>query len=263
LAGFAGDAPFPYFEGTLAEAQAQAKQNGQPLLVYVATESLPVVQQLQRQTLSDPMLQPWLESHYVTYLHPVSLDTMEACRLPYYTVEAAPTLLIYHPDGRLMGTIGGYVTPSTLKEILTRHYERIYPDPQPEVLPFRRVTPQVIAVQVALTQSIDLQVNGLEAYSLQQLKDQVQTDLQLTLGLRVGDYHSYRKVRRQIRRMEKIWPGELWVYSQSEQAQAPVYTLVLGTFEDLITANRYAHAMDSYAMCEGSILDLSYLVRQP
>lgn len=260
LTGLAHHPPLSFLKGDLAAAQAQARSSARPLLVYIDAAHSPEARQMMRHTWSSDTLQTWLTDHYLLFRQEVAADTLSACRLPHYRLQTTPTLLVYHPDGRLMGSVEGYVAPSTLINILTRHYQRIYPPNEPEVVAFRQVPPPAVSVSLPAHHAVNLSVNGLEAYSLRRL----QADpAQPTLGLRVGAYESYRRMRRELRRMEKIWPGEVWVYAETEASEAPVYTVVLGTFEDLPTANRYADAMHRYATCEAAILDLNYLLQQP
>lgn len=257
------DTPLAFFQGSLDEAFAEARRVERPLMVYVTYVSgqSKETKRMHEQTWSDPSLVAWAGSHYVPYLCVVSQDSLSTIRLPHYKVSTSPTLLIYRPDGRLMGTVEGFVAPSTLTAILRRHYEKIYPTASSTYYAFRRAAERPLQVQPLTKQEVTLSIAGLEDYSLQQLHKVA--DAHPALGLRVGDYKSRRKIEREIRRMEKVWPGEMWVYAQKQSLSEPVYTLVLGTFEDMDTANRYAHAMDRYHTHESAILDLTALLEEP
>jgi thioredoxin-related protein len=262
LSVLASGPPSFFVRGDLSDIQTRSRTENRPLLIYVAAEGAPESVRMQQHTWTDESLQQWIEAHYLAYFQAISPDSFQRLQLPHYWVESVPTLLIYHPEGRLMGSVEGYVAPQTLEQILKRHHARVQPIKPVAVMPFRCKTPMPITVQAPSRRStIDLQVQGLEAYSLSHLPPASQ--LAPTLGLRVGKFDSYRKVRREIRRMEKVWPGEMWVYAQSSslntRAQDPVYMLVLGTFEDVATAHRYADAMYRYTS-KTAILDLRQLL---
>lgn len=263
---FAVEPPTFFLRGNLSDIQALSRVEQRPLVVYVAADGDPEVQRMQK-TWSDKPLQHWLKNHYLAYFQAVAPDSLPALRFPAYVIHATPTVLIYHPNGRLMGSVEGFVAPQTLRQILKHHYQNLQPAERDVPLPFRRKQTTPLMVQMPSSQQVDLEVQGLEAYSLSQLSPS--HGAEPTLGLRVGDYHSYRKIRREIRRMKKVWPGEMWVYAQGgEHSQAtseyePVYTLVLGTFDNMATANRYADAIYRYTSSEAAILDLGGLLQDP
>jgi hypothetical protein len=266
LAVFAAEPPVFFLRGNLSDVQALSRVEQRPLMIYVAAEGDPEGRRMQS-TWSNKPLQHWLKDHYLAYFQAVAPDSIQALRFPNYVINTTPTVLIYHPHGWLMGSVEGFVAPQTLRQILQNHYDKLQPMERDVPLPFRRKPTAPLMIQMPVRQSVDLQVQGLEAYSLSQLS--ASDGAAPTLGLRIGDYHSYRKICREIRRMEKVWPGEMWVYAQGgEHGQAPsehepVYTLVLGTFDNLATAHRYADAIYRYTSSEADILDLGGLLQEP
>ena len=248
--------PLSIFQGTLSEAQVAAKLADRPLLVYIYGKSDGSARDMEKQTWQDKGLRQLIHDHYLITF--VGLDSLTQPARLRYQLSSLPTLLFVHPQGRLMGSVEGFVAPKTLSTMLRRYEKRVHP-PTPKHLAVKRPVQAPLSLNLA-TPSLYAQrkVAGLESYSLGSLNQSAKGSQ--TLGLLAGSFEQKLQLERAMRRLERIWPGKMYVYSEPGDATKPVYKLVLGTFEDQKEAQRYAEAMSRYAAVDTDLMDLSSLL---
>ncbi len=251
--------PLSTFQGTLSEAQVAAKVSNRPLLLYIYQEDHPSARQMKRNTWEDQGVRDFLYENFVVYFMPLE-ELAQPANLRYHLTQL-PTLLFIHPKGHLMGSVEGNVAPRTLSNMLTRYHQRISPTTG-DHFAVRRPTPPPMPIQLAHPGSnFELQVSGMESYSFSRLQ-LTPAPNQPPMGLLAGSYGQVPQLERAMRRMERIWPGEMYVYADLEDNSKPVYKLVLGAFDDKDLAQRYADAMSRYAAIDVHLLDLSPLVAE-
>jgi len=244
--------------GSLAAIQAEAKENSLPMVVLVYQEGADDARKMMNQTWQAPEVQALFGANFLSYQ--VKASSAERQQLPLANVRSTSLLMVLHPSGGLMGSVEGFVAAPTLVKILNRHWLRLYPR-APKALPVLRKPSPKLSLQVASSRTFNLEVKGLESYSLSQLSlSQTQTP---AVGVLLGSYSRTKKIEREIRKLKKRWPGQMWVFeAQGEDLAQPTYNLVLGAFRDVETAKRYATAMEQYAARDTDLLDLHQIVNR-
>lgn len=255
---FAATPPLSIFQGTLSEAQVAAKLADQPLLVYVYDAEASHARRMKRETWEDSEVRTLLHEHYVVFFQPIS--AADSTVQLDYPVHDLPTLLFVHPQGQLMGSVEGFVAPKSLGHMLRRYQRRVHPM-QAAHYAVRRPTRQEVSFELTRPSAAayELSVAGLETYSLEQLG--LSRGDRPQLGLLAGSYQEMPQLQRAMRRMQRVWPGEMYVYAEIPSGlDPPVYKLILGAFDDHALAQRYADAMVRHAQVEVDLLDLTPLV---
>ncbi|MEM7660115.1 MAG: SPOR domain-containing protein, partial [Bacteroidota bacterium] len=195
-----------------------------------------------------------------------------------------PAILIFHPEGRLMGRIDGYVAPQTLVSILQKHIRSLEHERRTayialvekqeeaknmaQLLSDDEVLSPAVAVQDMSLQAQTMRtrgeqkitllqtVEGMEEYSLKSLPEL--PNQQPTYGLLLGAHTSYKDLKYQVQKIRKFWRGQIWVYAEESEGN-PVYKLAIGAYEDRETAESFAGAIYRFERINASILNLQLL----
>jgi hypothetical protein len=247
-----------FFLGTLSAAKDSARAADRPLLVYLYRPYAKDHLRMKVATWGNQSVKRYLNDHYTVYFLP--MDSLRQPKGLDYRLAKLPTTLVYHPQGNLMGSLEGYISAGTLQQSLARHEARVHP-PAMTYLPVRYAPKDSLYLSLSPSPSaqIDLQVRGLETYSLKQID--VEGASPTRLGLLAGSYEDFSQLERALKRMERLWPGQVFVYAETQAQQTATYKLVLGAFTDQSLALRYADAMSRYASVETDLLDLTALLR--
>ncbi|MEM7657791.1 MAG: thioredoxin fold domain-containing protein, partial [Bacteroidota bacterium] len=106
--------------GSLETLQEQAASSQQPYLVYLYRKGDRDCKRMNKKTWPDPTLKQYLGQHYLVQQQEAMGMQMEW--VSKYHLYDWPAILIFHPEGRLMGRIDGYVAPQTLV-VLAPHFQ--------------------------------------------------------------------------------------------------------------------------------------------
>ncbi|GAB4417121.1 MAG: hypothetical protein OHK0039_27080 [Bacteroidia bacterium] len=236
----------PLGQGSLGSLQQEALRSNKPFVVYFSSETARECKRMLRSTWADKALLAYLDRYYLSSEVDASSQQAVAAQ---YRVMSCPTLIIFSPEGRMMGRVEGYVTAGTLQEILRKHVSRLIrkqpikplrglPQSDAPLLASSDWRPQAARVAPSDDRQWQLQVPGMEAYSLAQMQPRGAG----TLGLLVGMHTNLKHLNRQVRQIEHFWRGPIWVYAE-EQASETVYHLVLGAYEQEQKAHFFANML--------------------
>ena len=279
-------------EGKFESIRLQAQTEQQLFLVYVYREGDRDCKRMLKKTWSDPVLQQYISSNFLHQQQEVL--QMDVAWVKEYHLYDWPTVMIFHPEGRLMGRVEGFATPQTMLTILERHVVRFKQETPTPVLPAKPMlaaaseeTPAVEAplppaeevmepISLAINDLADShhrmnsrseekqskivlrqQVEGMEAYGLQELATN-RSDEEAVFGLLIGSYTSVKEMKRQVEKIQKFWRGKLWVYCE-EIDEVPVYKMALGAYEEQDTAESFAKAIRKFEGIEASLINLQKL----
>ncbi|MEZ4774742.1 MAG: thioredoxin family protein [Bacteroidia bacterium] len=129
---FAADRSIPFFSGTLDEIQSQAMESNQPYFVYFSARENRSCKRMTRYTWTDPMLNRFISKNFLA----VEIDILEADfnLVQQFQVYAYPTILLFSPDGKVLGRASGYLAPTTVYHILKKHMASINEEMQNTIL---------------------------------------------------------------------------------------------------------------------------------
>lgn len=245
--------------GPLAALQREAAAQQRPFVVYVHLPQVKACRKMDR-SWKDATLAQYVAGHYLVR----EINGLEADPefLQTYQVQRFPTVIIFSPEGKLMGRTEGYVEPVTLTQILRKHVLRLHRrqplqglpplaiDLSPAPLRSHLNPVPVLAAQTPPAAPLRLRrpVPGLEAYALP-----LETGHQL--GVQVGEHADVQSLTRQVRRLEKIWRGPLWVFAEEGEA-APTYKIMVGQYEDPAQAARFAQGLEDLAGLPAKVMPL-------
>lgn len=307
----------PLFKAqSLQELQAQAHANYQLYFVYVYEDGSRSAKRMHKRTWKDEGLQSYIRKNHLAMALDVHAPSTPVEFIQKYRVYAYPTLLIFSPEGKIMGRTEGYIAPETVYAVLSKHEKTLEQKRRTAFMAFEAQAPvQTAAVAMAPVQTgnsrgmeavkpilpnvkdltvqlptnvrdlsldaharkagtvvntraltrgqsdsrIHLEVPGLEAYSLRNLPMEANpADDQGSIGLLVGTFTSYNKLKTKVKHFERFWRGDLWVYCEEIDA-VPVYKVVLGNYPSREKARNFAQAMYKVQRLESSILDLALI----
>lgn len=275
----AADRSLPFFSGTLDEIQSRAMERNQPYFVYFSARENRSCKRMTRYTWTDPMLNRFISKNFLA----VEIDILEADLhiVQQFQVYAYPTILLFSPDGKVLGRASGYLAPTTVYHILKKHISSIQEETPAPVLaienqaepsvevamvtrsaepvqpqPVIDINPDIVMRGQSAT-TIHLDIPGLEPYSLKRL---AMEPGQNVFGLLVDSHTSYRSFEEKVRQYRKLWKGEIWVYAE-EVSEIPVYKLILGAYATKEEADIFAQAMYKFGKVSSSILNIGHLTR--
>ncbi|MDX1907873.1 MAG: hypothetical protein SF053_12640 [Bacteroidia bacterium] len=283
----ASAAPFPAWlpEGQFEQVKKQAATTYRPFLVYFFHEADRDSRRMNRQTLEDANLALYIREHYLAIRTDVLAENAQVEIIQQYSVYNFPAVLIFSPEGKLMGRTEGYVSSETLQGILAKHHGRIDPTHllpqialvQPEEVvamaeprgtarggangdtPIKVTDLQTPAGMTARDGSLTplhLTVSGFEDYSLTRLERT--EDNAAVFGLLYGSYTQADKLTTHLDRLKKFWRGHIWIFCE-EISGTLVYRLALGQYEDRETAEVFAESIQKLEKVSCQVLVLSQL----
>ncbi|WNJ19503.1 thioredoxin fold domain-containing protein [Pontibacter sp. G13] len=272
------------FYSNLKTIQQEAQASNRIYMVYFEMATNRSCKRMEKKVWQDETLVPFISENYLACkLHALSPQAIEAVQR--YQVYDYPTVIFFSPNGKMMGRTIGYVAPNTLQQILEKHsrtweirqqnmYEHL-------VLPWeQKQQAQSIAQQMIIPKPVEeksigegtladlyvsrgqdesevhLEVPGLEAYSLKQLKSP--EAIQNQFGLLIGSYTQYNQLTERLEELERFWRGEIYVYSEVLNG-IPVYKLILGNYQEKNIAETYARSMYKFKQMKATVLNLRNL----
>lgn len=291
---FSADRNIPFFSGTLNEIQSQAMENNQPYFVYFSARESRPCKRMSRYTWTDPVLNRFISKNFLA----VEIDVLQAdvSIVQQFQVYAYPTILLFSPDGKILGRASGYLAPTTVYHILKKHITSLEEQKPPTILakattadtpplaqaPAVVEQPQAVVatrnVEPLATNSetqpiidinapmamrgqaesvIHLDIPGLEPYSLKRLAMEPGQDV---FGLLIDSHTGYRSFQDKVKQYRNLWKGEIWVFAE-EVSGIPVYKLVLGAYATKEEADIFAQAMYKFGKVNSSILNIGQLTR--
>lgn len=164
--------------------------------------------------------------------------------------------------------------PKVLNKPTPNHYRSAEPKLAPAKTvqqtraPKRNTSPQTASVakksyktlsrgQSRGQSQLHLDVPGMHEYSL--INKGKDVEKEMSLGLLIGSYTSYKQLRQMVTRFQRVWKGNMWVFAE-EVNQIPVYKLVLGDYSSREEAEIFANVIYKIDKSNPSILDLTQLV---
>jgi hypothetical protein len=281
LAG--GQPQVPFESGKIEPFRQKAAEANKPYLIYFYTKKDAGTRRMDKQTWADPELAAFIGSVYLA----LSCDVLSPSTSPELIQEQRiytyPTLLIYSPEGRLMGRTEGFVAPSTLLQILQRHQRQVQSRQQAQILALRqalkptpalaaqvrsRHSPEASSLQIAdiaadpsqrvvgrsqAPSSRHLDAPGYEPYSPSRLSSS-----EPVLGILVAAHAQPSRFAQDFDRIRRFWKGEIWAFCEDIEG-ALIYKIALGAYETREEAELYAQAIAKFQRMEGVILDLGTL----
>ncbi|MFK7925299.1 MAG: thioredoxin family protein [Bacteroidia bacterium] len=120
-------------------------------------------------------------------------------------------------------------------------------------------TPNVINNNARSNSQIILEVPGLERFSLANYsRSRGDEEVPMNYGLLVGSYTSFLDLETQLKRFQRYWQDDVWVYCE-EVNKTPVYKLLVGPYIDLESAETFAHAMYKFQKINPTVLNIEHL----
>jgi len=248
----------------------RSKTHHKPVLVYLHDPRVKDARKLKRKTWENPELLTWMGGRYLTaILRPGKAPEGYERFLQKFDRHSQPMLLIFHPEGHLMGQIEGFVAPSTLKVILDRHLKRIR-DEKPRPALTLALAPELpsaspmLAYRLGKTRgmdrsdtlpSIQTKVMGFEPYALEKLRTDL--DPHKDFGLSLGSFRKSRKLAKKIKEVERFWRGKIWVYATHPSGKNPTYHLAIGPFDSPRQAQTFSRGLASYRHLPSDIIQFS------
>ena len=104
---------------SLADALAESKTSGKPVLADFTASWCPPCQEMKRSSWPDPKVEEAVKKNYI----PVLLDADDSRNenaYKKYSVETIPTILVLDAEGKVLRQ-GDYMPPSELLSFLTPH----------------------------------------------------------------------------------------------------------------------------------------------
>ncbi|MEO1448305.1 MAG: thioredoxin fold domain-containing protein [Bacteroidota bacterium] len=112
----------PLFKvSTIQEMQAQAHANYQLYFVYVYQDGSRAAKRMSKRTWKDEGLQSYIRKNHLALALDANDPTTPVEFIQKYKVYSYPTLLIFSPEGKIMGRTEGYVAPETVFAVLNKH----------------------------------------------------------------------------------------------------------------------------------------------
>lgn len=106
---------------------------------------------------------------------------------------------------------------------------------------------------------IILEVPGLEQFSLANYsQSRGDEEVPMNYGLLVGSYTSFIDLETQLKRFQRYWQDDVWVYCE-EVNKTPVYKLLVGPYIDQESAETFAHAMYKFQKINPTVLNIEHL----
>ncbi|RMG17986.1 MAG: thioredoxin family protein [Bacteroidetes bacterium] len=279
--GFAKDRSFPFFHGTLEEAQLLARELNKPYFIYFHSTHFAEACEQMKQSWEEPELIFFTDRFYLAVSLDVSLHTSEL--VERYEFDSFPAFLFFDPQGSLMGVHEGYLSGQDMLHTLENLFYQLG-DPLRSMYVHRQAPqplPPYYAMQLrgggrepaqqkdALIRDIGTKelashlpraiiktrVPGFEAYSPDLLISRDGPAF-ARYGLLIHQYVSTEELTVAIRRFERLWKGDIWVYGHYVANQW-LYGLVLGTYQDEEVARTYADGIEKFEKKRPEILNLS------
>lgn len=275
-------------EGDFESLQQEAFSRQIPFLAYFYQKDSKACKQMERKTWEDEALLEFLHQHFLAQQHHILSTQIELVQ--ELKVYSAPTIIIFSPEGKLMGRVEGYVAPGTLTSILNRHLktlEKRMPIPQfvmtdmqklkprssvdPE--PVESVEQEPMPMSLGITDiaesqyriaarskeksvnKIRLTIPHLEPYALTDLPEG-DPDV---FGLLIGNFSSFKQLKHEVKQIQRFWKGRIWVYSE-EIDEKEIYKLALGAYPNEAKAQSFAKAMKRFEKLDTTVINLSKLL---
>ncbi|RMG73285.1 MAG: hypothetical protein D6722_04005 [Bacteroidetes bacterium] len=240
---------------TFSSLQQEAAQQQRPFAVYVQIPQAKACRKMDR-SWKDAALSAYLDEHYLVR----QVNALEEQEFIHdYQVQRFPTVLIFSPEGKIMGRTEGYVEPATLERIFRKHVVRLLQRKPLQALPVLTVdlsplsAPQPASTPakerpLAETRPALSPVPGYEAHALPPQSEEAH-------GVLVGVHRSKQALDRQLKRLNRIWRGPLWVFGEQAN-EMEVYKVVVGHYADPQQAARFAAGLQETADWPAEVLRL-------
>ncbi|MDX2285522.1 MAG: thioredoxin family protein [Bacteroidia bacterium] len=241
-AAFAGDMPVILQQTSLKRLQSEALLRQAPMMVYVEAVRTPACRRMDRHTWADPALAGLIAERFVSARFDGHSGALDLAFMKRYLVYTFPTVLIFSPEGKIMGKVEGFVSAETLAGILHKHLARLDArKPQAASAPLAEASrsvqpaPERLLVTDLAPASLRMAsrgeaspriapVAGYEAQALSRLEPGSSA-----YALLAGAWTDRSKLDQEYKRTARFWRGELWVYAEDREG-TPVYCLALGRY---------------------------------
>ncbi|MEM7370156.1 MAG: thioredoxin fold domain-containing protein [Bacteroidota bacterium] len=275
-------------EGEFAALREEAIFRQLPFLTYFYQKDSKECKQMEKKTWEDQGLLEFLHENFLAQQHHILTSNIEL--IQELNVFSAPTIIIFSPDGKMMGRVEGYVAPSTLLSILGKHlktlgkretvpqfvvadvnqqklrstyptlmHESVEKEPQEMSLGITDIAESHYRISARSKgvnkHPVQRTIPHLEPYSLENLPE----GDPYVYGLLIGNFSSFKQLKHEVKQIQRFWKGRIWVYSE-EIDQVQIYKLALGAYPSLAKAESFAKAMKRFEKLDTSVINLSQLV---
>ena len=260
--------PVAWTSFSYEDARVQAMAMYRPLIAYVYHEGSPLAEKLDAQTWTDTTVASLLNQSFIcnkTEARDMP-PSSELHELP--TPTEVPLILIYHPEGHIMGRIEGFVAPQTLQNILKRHLQRIVPPTQPPLAAMHYrgeespLSTHALANQ-GTTRGINPNCDDIPGLEKMGLEEQIGTTVDPShFILVVAAHEEVKHIAKDLRKIKKFWRGEIFAfqYKRSDERK-PKFIIALGSFDNRSTANTFADTLQEHEKMACQTVQVSRLMQ--
>lgn len=264
----------PFYDGSFASLQAEAKVEDKPYFLAFVTAECEPCSKLATNTFNDPHLATYISEHYLAYQLRVDSYRGEEINLAQeYGVMFYPTIIIFDPEGKVLEKFTGFKMAGDFLTLLekyansnaqdivyspisvTSHNSSSFPPPiikdenpvmqaslKFEPVPTSTATHNInppISVEDASLFRISVSQQSAEGY-----------------GLQVGVYREYENVIKKVHRLEAQGHHQVLVNIGNLMGK-PVFKIVVGPFSSKEAAQTYREKMQDKEDRKGIINELS------
>ena len=316
---------------SLQALQDRAFEAQLPYLVYIQDAGKRKSKRMRKTTWADEGVREIIEDHFLAAVYSPYDEGEQVELISQYKVYGFPSLLIFSPDGTLLGKSEGFLAPETMTAILNKHLSQLQykadmmamsgivsrgesyqpvsrsgdfqqmtppllvgsmmkfssPDATLTAASIRDLTPvgslttfghargqeeevreAEIATPITLPSQMNSEANtseetllldvpGMEAYSLRQLRER--EEQAEVYGLLVGSYVSFDKASTEVARFERLWRDRIFVYCEEVEGTL-IYRVILGEYLDEEVAKAFSKAIYKMEGINPTIIPLAALL---
>lgn len=259
--------PVAWTSFSYEDARVQAMAEYRPLLAYIYHEGSPLAEKFDSQTWNDTAIVSLLNQSFVC-------NKTEASKMPLsgelhelQTPTEVPFILIYHPEGHIMGRVEGFVAPQTLQSILNRHLKGIPPPTRPALAMNYRGEESSLSANALVahgrTRGMNPNCDDIPGLEKMGLEEQIGTTVDPShFILVVAAHEEVKHIAKDLRKIKKFWRGEIFAfqYKRSDERK-PKFIIALGSFDNRSTANTFADTLQEHEKMACQTVQVSRLMQ--
>lgn len=225
---YGGETAFPFYQGSFAELQAQARLEGKYYFVHFYTSWCEPCAQMNNTTFADRNVIGLSQQYF--YAYQTNAEGAGASIARAYGIMFYPTLMVFSPRGEVLHMSTGYKSPETMVSVLRNSINANpidVPDSRQYVQnrqrPQNSPNPQTLSNTNYSGRGKNYLNVGLEHNRIS------------GFGIQIGAYRNYQYLQRHKNQVEQYYRSGVMVI-ENRDAQGTIYKLVLGPFSDKQTA---------------------------
>lgn len=250
------------------ELTHQAKTSYTPVVLLVYKGESKAFKKLHQKTWKDENLKKWLSGKFLSWTIDADAPRQgEDKILDKVKTDGQTSIIILHPTGYMMGKVDGFVKADVLKNILGKHLNRTFIFPARPILTLAHAPEpkftigQELSFNLGTTRgeeaswSLNESVEGFEPYALD--KNLLIKGGSESFGLLLYHDISSKSLKRKIKKVNKFWKGNVWVFQLAKDGANEGNFMAIGPFDSRDQAEVYAKGLHNFQNIPSSLFSFS------